>query len=90
LTLCSIVSIPSDNSTQEVDHHGNVIPAENGSPDWHPLNGTGAPSADEGIKPNGGGRSPPAKLEDMRMNSSDSGRFNASQDISLHNLNDHF
>lgn len=74
--------------TQEVDQHGNVIPAENGSPEWGPLNGTGVQT------PNGkttgtNGTADPSDL-DSNSKSEESIRLTAvSQDISLHNLNDH-
>jgi amidophosphoribosyltransferase len=72
--------------TQEVDQHGNVIPAENGSPEWGPLTGTGAEL------PNGNGVETNGKPSDLErnLNSEESiHRTAVTQDISLHNLNDH-
>ncbi|KAF2712028.1 amidophosphoribosyltransferas-like protein [Pleomassaria siparia CBS 279.74] len=69
----------------EVDQHGNVIPLENGSPEWSPLNGASISQADGDKVTNGVER--PAM--DDRMTSDDS-RVRISQDISLHNQNDYF
>ncbi|KAF2005326.1 amidophosphoribosyltransferas-like protein [Amniculicola lignicola CBS 123094] len=65
----------------EVDQHGNVIPAESGSPEWGPLNGVGNALVEEKVaRPTEGTE---------RMTSEDL-RIKMSQDISLHNLNDHY
>ncbi|ORY12299.1 phosphoribosyltransferase-like protein [Clohesyomyces aquaticus] len=69
----------------EVDQHGNVIPAENGSPDWGPLKST---SVTEGT--NGTNGSTTSKESEKGRGSDEHIRPGISQDISLHNLNDHY
>ncbi|KAF2190494.1 amidophosphoribosyltransferase [Zopfia rhizophila CBS 207.26] len=73
----------------EVDQHGNVIPAENGSPDWGPLNGVSSVQGGSGDGDGDGvnGTKRPGDLEE-RMTSEEQVRVKTSQDISLHNLND--
>ncbi|KAF2262407.1 amidophosphoribosyltransferase [Lojkania enalia] len=68
----------------EVDQHGNVIPASERSPDWGPLNGITKPSDGNGIN---GAKRP--SLTSDRMTTDDLLQVRMSQDISLHNLNDH-
>jgi amidophosphoribosyltransferase len=72
----------------EVDQHGNVIPAENGSPEWHPVNGFSTQSQDGDVPQTNGvnGVNHDEQSEARRL-SQEKVRF--SQDISLHNLNDH-
>ncbi|KAK7178737.1 hypothetical protein DPSP01_003461 [Paraphaeosphaeria sporulosa] len=63
----------------EVDQHGNVIPAESGSPEWGPLNGTSLTN----------GTVKAGSLNSSRRPSLEELRGGSGQDISLHNLNDH-
>jgi amidophosphoribosyltransferase len=72
----------------EVDQHGNVIPADNGSPEWHPVNGFGtAPLNGDAPHTNGVNGVTHDDQSEARRLSQEKVRF--SQDISLHNLNDH-
>ncbi|KAF2465993.1 amidophosphoribosyltransferase [Lindgomyces ingoldianus] len=68
----------------EVDQHGNVIPTENGSPDWRPLNVAKV----NGVVEEMNGTKRPGENEE-RLKSDEQIRPRISQDISLHNLNDH-
>lgn len=70
---------------QEVDQHGNVIPADSGSPEWGPLNG--ARVAMEIEKANGIDRSAGNENGDR---SESPVRVSNSQDISLHNQHDYY
>lgn len=83
----------------EVDQHGNVVAAGRASPDLSAANGQGSPTTSEGGKGStlvngtmgaaglpGGGR--PGDFEE-RMPSEQHVRVKNSQDISLHNFNDH-
>ncbi|KAF2017357.1 amidophosphoribosyltransferas-like protein [Aaosphaeria arxii CBS 175.79] len=69
----------------EVDSYGNVIPADSSdSPEWAPLNGEGQAAPVNGRK---------RSASDVKGNTEDKQdkvRIHTSQDISLHNLNDHF
>jgi hypothetical protein len=71
---------------QQVDQNGNVIPAEDFSPEWNATNGVGSQTSN-----NTAGEENPSKPNglDRSVGSTDSVRMAVSQDISLHNLNDH-
>ncbi|CAI6262596.1 unnamed protein product [Periconia digitata] len=70
----------------EVDQHGNVIPADSGSPEWGPLNG--AEVAKEISKANGIAQS--STQEEKKDKPDSPVRINNSQDISLHNQHDYY
>ncbi|PVH94067.1 amidophosphoribosyltransferase [Periconia macrospinosa] len=69
----------------EVDQHGNVIPADNGSPEWGPLNG--AQVAQEMQKANSINASAQGENGDPPESPV---RVINSQDISLHNQHDYY
>ncbi|KAF2116878.1 amidophosphoribosyltransferase [Lophiotrema nucula] len=70
----------------EVDQHGNVIPAADGSPDWGPL--TSGISVPSGAPEVSNGTHRPSLTNSDRVTSDDV-PIKGMQDISLHNLNDH-
>ncbi|KAF2872972.1 amidophosphoribosyltransferase [Massariosphaeria phaeospora] len=65
----------------EVDQHGDVIPADIGSPDWGAFNGVRELAAVDAEEPPTNG--------EKRASVSDDGHVRQSQDISLHNLHDY-
>jgi amidophosphoribosyltransferase len=72
----------------EVDRHGNVIPAESGSPEPWLTNVSKPKETGNGVGSAKGAASRPGDWERQRLNGDDQVRVKTSQDISLHNLND--
>lgn len=69
----------------EVDQHGNVIPADNGSPEWGPLNGAQvAQEMQKANSTNAGAQGENGDLPESPV------RVTNSQDISLHNQHDYY